>query len=205
MEKSCLNQDIVLELNAHWNKVKWRTVADAITCLCSASGGKPNALVVPLGPDGIDRPIPFEDWMQLPVRHGDPVVWIKSGAIRAPLAIICPQHDKIHWRTPALSNKSIYERDGGIDQYDGDVVPKSEGNVDHIIPRDVWKRRGLKGSPDRWENMVWTKKKRNFDKGNKMNYKAGLKLIKKPKAPKQVPVAFSITKPKHDWQKPLFE
>lgn len=199
-----LDDNIVLELNKSWMRVKWRTIRDAIVCLCPNRASKPNALVVPLDRDGISTPMLWDDFIRLPVRDDDCAIMTSRGAIRAPLALIAINHDKIHWRTPAVSNKAIFERDKGVDQYTNEPVPKSEGNVDHVIPRDVWKKRGLKGSPDRFDNMVWTRKKRNFDKGNQMNHKVGYKLIKRPRAPKAIPVNFLITSPKHEWQSPLF-
>lgn len=201
-----LDKQIVLELNKHWQRTKWRTVRDAIKTLCPEERENANALAIPIGPNGIEgHPIPWDEWVKLPVRDCDLAISTGRGAIRVPLAIIASNYGDMPTRAPVLSKDGIFERDGHTDQYSGEKLTKAELSVDHVIPKDVWRRRGLKGSPDRWDNLVTCKKRRNFDKGNKTNREAGLKLIRKPKAPKEVPICFLISEARHPYQKPLFE
>lgn len=202
---SILNRDIVLELNANWQRLKWRTVRDAIVCVCPDKSGNINALIVPVGPQGIEgAPMTWDEWIKLPVRECDLAISTGRGAIRVPLVIVSANYDQMPLKEPILTKAAIFKRDGFVDQYTGEALHPSEASVDHVIPKDIWNKRKLKGSPERWDNVVTCRKKRNFDKGNKPNFKAGLKLIKKPKAPKVVPASFLITTPKHEHQQPLF-
>lgn len=203
---SILGKAIVLELNQNWQRTKWRTVQDAIVSLGVALNSEPNMLAIPVGPDGIEgHPITWDEWIKLPVRSCDLAIKTKNGPIRAPLVIIAPNHAKMPVKAPQLSNEAILARDGLVDQYTGEQLTRSEANVDHIIPKKVWRERKLPGSPNRWDNMVTTRNKRNFNKGSKMNFQVGYKLIRKPKAPKAVPVHFIINKPMHEFQVPFFE
>jgi hypothetical protein len=73
-----------------------------------------------------------------------------------------------------------------------------------VIPKDVWKRMGLKGSPNTWENMVSCHKERNFRKGNNLNGKMGFALLRRPKAPRQVPISALVKKPILKEHEPFF-
>jgi hypothetical protein len=180
-------------------------VREAIVCLCIDNTGKPNSLVIPLGPDGIEgHPMNFDEWMKLPVRPGDEAISTGRSVIRAPLAIIASNYCDMPVKEPILSKEGIFKRDGNTDQYTGEKLDRADLSVDHVIPKDVWKKRKLKGSPDRWDNLVTCKKKRNFDKGNKTNFQAGMKLRRKPKAPKALPLHAIINEIRHPYHAALF-
>lgn len=134
--------------------------------------------------------------MNLPVREGDKVIHIKNGAIRCPTIIISPEYKEMPTKTTPLTNRAVLERDGFIDQYTGEKLAREDASVDHVIAKDVWKRMKLKGSPNSFENMVACKKDRNHRKGNKLNGAMGLSLLRKPKAPKPMPVSFTIREAK---------
>jgi len=57
--------------------------------------------------------------------------------------------------------------------------------LDHVVPRS-------RGGQDAWENLVWSEKSVNQRKGNRLPQEAGLKLLKVPRAPKEVPVTVLI-------------
>jgi hypothetical protein len=204
---SVLNESIVLELNANWQRTKWKSVQEALKSLAVDNSGIPNMLVIPVGPDGIEgHPITLDEWMKLPVREfDDKAVLTKSGAIRAPLVIIAPGYGDMPVKEPILTKEAIFARDGFVDQYTGEKLSRQDASIDHVIPKDVWNKRGLRGSPERWDNVVTCKKKLNHNKGNKTNFQAGMRLMKKPKAPKRVPVHFLINAPRHPFQRPFFE
>jgi 5-methylcytosine-specific restriction endonuclease McrA len=81
--------------------------------------------------------------------------------------------------------RGIWLRDGGVCQYTGKKLSTSEGNIDHIVP----KSRGGKTS---WTNCVLSHRTVNAKKGNRTPEEAGLKLIKQPSVPKQLPITFYI-------------
>lgn len=205
---SVLDQAITLKLNGLWQPIGFVSPKKAVVAMCGMPDGTPPAfaLDVTLGEDGrviSARPVGWDEWIKLPVRDSEPAILTKSGPIRAPLILLDGNYNKMPLKTPKLTNEAIRERDQGVDQYTGEDVPPGEGSVDHVIPKDVWKKRGLKGSPNRWDNMVYTRKERNFSKSNKTNRQAGLKLIQKPKAPKQVPISF-LVKPRHPHHRFIF-
>jgi 5-methylcytosine-specific restriction endonuclease McrA len=86
---------------------------------------------------------------------------------------------------PRPTKEAIRKRDGGIDQYTGKVLSWKDGNIDHVIPR-------AQGGKNTFENMVWCHKDINSKKADKTPEQAGLKLIRKPYAPKSIPVSATI-------------
>jgi 5-methylcytosine-specific restriction endonuclease McrA len=178
---------LILKLNANWQAFEVLSVRDAITMLCSESQGqKPGYamdFVTIKSDDGQStlqyaNPVAWDEWITLPVRDGDPVINTVRGPIRCPLVVICANYNQIPLVAPKLGNEAILKRDGYTCQYSGKKLPRSKLNIDHVIPRD-------RGGRDTWENMVASDKDINFSKGNRMNHEVGLKLIRKPVAPKQ--------------------
>lgn len=195
---SILDQKICLKLNAVWQVIGYCTVKEAIVAMNGMPDGTPPALAL----DEL-TPTKWDDWIRLPVRIDDRAVLIKNGAIRAPLVIIDSNFSKMPVKAPKLTNKAILERDGYIDQYTGERLRPHEATVDHFISKDVWKRRGLKGNPNNWRNMLCCKKERNHKKGNRTAASQGLTPIRKPQEPKAIPVSH-LHKPKLKVHEPFF-
>lgn len=174
-----LDKQLVLSLNKHWIPCGQRTVREAITCLCSETNGETPALALDIemvkDENGEDvllyaNPVAWDQWIDLPVRENDLFITTSSRQIRAPLVIICRNYAAVPMTRPRLSNGNVWERDQGVCQYTGRKLSRSEGNIDHVTPRD-------RGGRDSWENLVWCDRKVNSAKGNRMNHEAGLKLI----------------------------
>lgn len=206
---SLLNKPIVLVLNANWQRLPYVTVEEAIIKLTGGKSTVPAKVVdVIRQSDGSMSPgmtYSWDEWVKLPVEASHLAILTASGPIRCPLVVVEPGYAGMRLKQPRLSNAGILERDGLVDQYSGELLHPSEASVDHVIPRDVWKKRGLKGSPNRWDNMVTCRKSKNFAKGNRLNHQVGLKPIKKPKAPKPMPICATVTEPKLDEHKPFFQ
>ncbi len=179
-------QDQVLVLNRNWQAID---VTDVETAFCNMSRGVCT---------GIDtetmRPVTIEEWMTLPVRESDKSIGTAHGRVRVPTVIAAVIYDKMPKRRPKLCAQSIRERDGNKCQYTGRVLKPHEGNLDHVVPRS-------RGGKDAWENLVWSAKDVNQAKADKTPQEAGLKLLKQPKAPKELPaVLFIRPRPdKPDW------
>lgn len=187
--ESVLDKQVTLQLNAAWQPIGWRTVRQALIAMNGGNAGhEPPALAVDMA---TMRPVEWSEWITLPVRESDLQIMTGKGPIRAPTVLIAVNYKKMPMRTTRLSTGNILERDGLIDQYTGEKLHRKDANVDHVVPRS-------KGGKDTWENMVTTHRRRNFEKGNKMNHEAGLKLIRKPKAPPTVPASYLIKHAKHD-------
>lgn len=192
---SVLDRVISLSLNAHWQVIGQRTVKSAVTSMLSQSNGEPPVLALDLELDENGQiiysvPTAWDQWVDLPIREGDFYIQMGRGRVRAPLITIARNFAKMPRKAPRLSNAAIHERDGGICQYTGEKLSRSEMTVDHVVPRD-------RGGRDEWGNLVTAKKQLNHDKGNRLNHEVGLKLIRAPKAPPTVPVSSTVTEARH--------
>lgn len=188
----------VLCLNNLWQALNTKTVKEAlISMLGGVDGNNPPALAIDMNfrvdengsvdwdnPEYV-QPVDWETWRNLPIRDYDLAIHTSNMTIRAPRVIIQPNYSKMPVVTPRPTKESIRKRDGGVCQYTGRQISWKDGNIDHVIPR-------TKGGKNTFENMVWCHKEINSKKGDKTPEQAGLKLIRKPKAPRAVPVSSTI-------------
>ncbi|MCW5558003.1 MAG: HNH endonuclease [Verrucomicrobiae bacterium] len=177
-----LHQSIVLVLNRHWQAINTRTPAEAF---CQLATGAATALDV--SGDTI-RPVTWTEWLGLPVRDGDRAVQTVRGPVRVPAVIVAVNFARVPKRRPSLSARNIRERDGNRCQYTGRLLRPDEGNLDHVVPRS-------RGGRDTWENLVWAAREVNTRKGNRLPHEAGLKLVRAPAAPKELPATALIRNP----------
>lgn len=179
----------VLVLNRLWQAID---TIDVETAFCNITRGVATAIDV--GPDHL-RPVTLAEWLTLPVRPEDKAIGTTHGAVRVPTIIACVSYDKMPKKTPKLTAKNIRKRDGNRCQYTNRVLGPGEGNLDHVNPR----HRGGKNS---WDNLVWADRKINEKKANRTPEEAGLRLIRKPTAPREQPAILFIepdpTKP--EWK-----
>lgn len=77
----------------------------------------------------------------------------------------------------AFTRRHVWERDQGICQYCGVKVSLKEFTYDHVVPKS-------QGGPANWKNIVCSCVTCNRKKANRTPEQAGMKLIKKPVAPK---------------------
>ena len=175
-----LNKSTVLVLNRHWQAIHVKTPAEAF---CMIATGAATALDVQ-GDDYI-TPVRWDDWLKLPVREHDNAVNTPRGPVRVPTVIVAAHYAKVPLRRPRFGARGIWERDGGVCQYTGRKLLPKEGNIDHVVPRS-------RGGRDTWENLVWSSKAVNTRKANRLPHEAGLRLLKAPRAPKELPASALI-------------
>lgn len=175
-----LNKPIVLVLNRNWQPINVRSPQEA---LCQMATGVATALDIE-GDQHI-RPVKWEEWITLPVRPQDHAVQTVHRSIRIPAVIVAVNFARVPMKRPKLSSKSIRERDGNRCQYTGRQLRPEEGSLDHVLPRS-------RGGRDTWENLVWASKEVNARKGNRLPHEAGLKLLKMPRSPRELPVSVLI-------------
>ena len=206
MSIDILNKPIVLSLNRAWQIIGHRTVKQALVALNGGGDGVPPALgldiAYPRFKDGtwnFDRPLflnplPWSEWIKLPVREFDFAVTTPKLRIRVPTVMVATQFARMPVHAPRLTREAIFERDGGVCQYTGERVGRLGGNLDHVVPRD-------RGGRDSFENLVWAKREINAFKANRLPHDAGLRLLRRPKAPAALPASASVREAQHpDWR-----
>lgn len=183
-----LNKEgLVVKLNKHWQAFEVLTPAKAIVFLCATENGAVPGYVMDYE-TVVDEstgnhvltysvPVTWDEWIKLPVRDNDMYINTSRGKIRMPKVVITANYEDVPLCSPRLSSGNIFVRDEGVCQYTGRKLARAEGNLDHILPRD-------RGGKDSWDNLVWCDKKINTMKANRLNSEVGLKLIRKPQAPK---------------------
>lgn len=188
----------VLSLNANWQAIGTKTVKEALIAMLGGDGGSnPPAVALdmefPVDENGgVDwdnpiktEPVTWDVWQFLPIRDYDLAIHSAHSVIRAPRVIIQPNFGKMPVISPRPTKEGIRKRDGGVCQYTGKQISWKEGNIDHVIPR-------AQGGKNTFENMVWCHKDINSKKADKTPQQAGLKLIRRPQAPKSVPISSTI-------------
>jgi 5-methylcytosine-specific restriction endonuclease McrA len=178
-----LNRAIVLVLNRHWQAIDVKTPVETFSMLVNGSA---TALDIKLGEEM--RPVTWDEWLILPVRDDDFAIGTVRGGIRVPTVIVLARFDKVPKRRPKFCSRAIWERDGGVCQYTGRKLKPSEGNIDHIVPRS-------RGGKTSWENCVLADKRVNSKKGNKLPEEVGLRLLRQPFVPREVPTSAFIRNP----------
>lgn len=175
-----LHKTTVFVLNRNWQAIHVKTPADAF---CMMASGAATGLDVQ--GDDIIVPVRWDDWLKLPVRDEDQCVHTPRGAVRVPTVIVAANYAKVPVSRPRLGARGIWERDGGVCQYTGRKLEPHEGNIDHVIPRS-------RGGATSWENCVLSHRDVNSKKGARMPNEVGLRLLRKPQAPKSMPATAFI-------------
>jgi 5-methylcytosine-specific restriction endonuclease McrA len=134
-------------------------------------------------------------WLDLPVRESDNAVWTVHGPVRVPTVLVLARYDKVPKRRPKLSGKGSWERDGGVCQYTGKKLAREEGNIDHVLPRS-------RGGKTTWDNCVLADKRINSRKADRTPDEVGLRLVRKPTPPREMPATYYIrnTHGVTDWE-----
>ena len=195
-----LTKATVLVLNRNWQAINVRTPQEAF---CMMATNVATGLDIERGEDaGAEalRPVSWEEWIALPIREQDEAVHTVRGQIRVPTVIVAVNYAKVPKKRPKLCARAIRERDGNRCQYTGRLLRPDEGSLDHVVPRS-------RGGKDAWENLVWSAKEVNQKKADRLPHEAGLKLLSKPRAPKELPVSALIrnTAQFQDWKMFLIE
>lgn len=124
----------------------------------------------------------FDSWRDLAIRVGDDSIGVVGGLIRVPRVILLTAFDRIPKRHVRFSRMNVYMRDRSTCQYCGRRFPRSELNLDHVVPRS-------RGGRTTWENVVCSCLDCNRRKGGRTPKQAGLRLIQAPQRPRWTPMA----------------
>lgn len=178
---SSLNKDIVLVLNKNWQAINISTPADALSMMYANTA---TGLDIRGKDDMV--PLTWKEWVSLSCSENDSFVKTIQGNVKIPKIVILCRYDKVPKKRPKITRKGIWLRDQGICQYTGKKISPNEGNIDHVIPKS-------RGGATDWTNCVLAHKKVNAKKADRTPEEAGLKLIRQPFVPKELPVSFYLT------------
>lgn len=126
------------------------------------------------------RTFDFESWAQLSASLHDERIGLVDRAIRVPRVILLLAYDRVPRRRVRFSRFNIYSRDRNTCQYCGKVFPRSELNLDHVVPCS-------RGGKSTWENVVCSCHDCNRRKGGRTPEDAGMKLLRPPRRPEWTP------------------
>jgi len=126
------------------------------------------------------RTFDFESWSELSVSVQEDSVGTVHRAIRVPRVILLVAYDKIPKRHVRFSRFNIYARDRNTCQYCGRRFPRSDLNIDHVLPRS-------RGGLSTWENVVCSCYACNRRKGGRTPEEAGMRLLRPPRRPEWTP------------------
>lgn len=165
----------VLVLNRHYQPIHVTNAKRAFTLLYLGV-----ARVI----DQQFRTFDFETWAQLSdevgSKQGLDVVRTVDRAILVPRVIILQLYDRIPRSKVRFSRYNIYLRDGNTCQYCGRELPRTDLNLDHVVPR-------AQGGRTTWENVVCCCIDCNLSKGARTPDQAGIRLLKTPVRPRWTP------------------
>jgi 5-methylcytosine-specific restriction endonuclease McrA len=202
MSTDILHKPIVLKLNANYFRIGWTTPMDAMIQMNSGTKSEPPAKALDISYELDENGQPFYDkmsgmrvlawdeWIKLEIRSWDMTIKTVRQEIRIPTVIICGHYKDMPKKQLKPLPKNIRERDKNTCQYTGQTLTKATFSLDHIVPRKH-------GGRDTWENLVACHKDVNSKKGHALNHEIGLKLLKKPAAPKPIPLCELVRGAQH--------
>jgi 5-methylcytosine-specific restriction endonuclease McrA len=122
----------------------------------------------------------FASWSELSVSVHDDSIGLVGRAIRVPRVILLLTYDRVPKRQVRFSRYNIYARDRNACQYCGQRFPRTDLNIDHVIPRS-------RGGTSCWENVVCSCHRCNRIKGGRTPAEAKMRLLKPPRRPEWTP------------------
>jgi 5-methylcytosine-specific restriction endonuclease McrA len=121
----------------------------------------------------------FEDWAALSATQD--CVTTVNRSIRVPRVLVLSAYEYLPKGRVRFSRLNIYARDHDTCQYCGRTLPRSELNLDHVVPR-------CDGGKTTWENVVCSCVPCNLKKGGRTPEQAGIRLLRKPFRPRWTPL-----------------
>ncbi len=128
----------------------------------------------------------FSDWAALSAAHHDSIGTL-GGRIRVPRVVVLMAYEYLPKGRVRFSRLNIYARDTDTCQYCGRNLPRTELNLDHVVPR-------AQGGKTTWENVVCSCISCNLRKGGRTPLQAGMKLLKKPVRPRWTPLSRGVSR-----------
>lgn len=161
----------VLVLNRNYQPVHVTSVKRALSLLY---------LGVAKAIDAQYRLYEFADWAALSASAPHDSINTIDRRIRVPRVVVLSAYEYLPKGRVRFSRLNIYARDHDTCQYCARQLPRSELNLDHVVPRS-------QGGKTSWENVVCSCVPCNLRKGGRTPAQAGMKLLKVPMRPRWTP------------------
>lgn len=126
------------------------------------------------------RTFDFESWRDLSVEVHHERLGVVGGFIRVPRVLLLLAYERVPRRHVRFSRFNIFARDQNTCQYCGRHFPRTELNLDHVVPRS-------RGGLSMWENIVCSCHGCNRRKGGRTPEEAGMALVRRPRRPQWTP------------------
>lgn len=201
-----IDRKIVLNLNANWQAINVRTVADAFVAMNGGTNGNPPVkaldIVYPIDSDGnynfseyeSIRPVSWVEWLSLPIREFDLVVNTSKYKIRVPTVVVCVNFHKMPKKKFRPTKSVLMGLQKGICGLTGKKISMKQANIEHKIPRS-------QGGKNTFENLMAVDKDVNSKRGNKPYSELGYEPLFNHKEPAPIPVQYSIKElESNDWR-----
>lgn len=161
----------VLVLNRNYQPVHVTSVKRALSLLY---------LGVAKAIDSQYRLYEFEDWAALSASLNHDCISTIDRRIRVPRVVVLSAYEYLPRGRVRFSRLNIYARDHDTCQYCARQLPRSELNLDHVLPRS-------QGGKTSWENVVCSCVPCNLKKGGRTPEQAGIRLLRTPVRPRWTP------------------
>ena len=165
-------KDKVLVLTRNFRALSFISVRKAIQQMATPRKKNPSQKVVTaleIENGQITRLVPWEEWIELPIRDGDKYISTANRKIRKPTIVTLAEFEKVPEIEPKFSKEALWRRQNGRCMYTGTQLEWKNCNIDHYIPRDA-------GGETSFTNCGLTTVELNAKKGNKSANELGLRL-----------------------------
>lgn len=123
----------------------------------------------------------FDSWSEMSTAAHEDNVGLVGRMIRVPRVILLVGYDRLPRRRVRFSRHNIYLRDRNTCQYCNVGFPKTELNLDHVVPR-------TQGGRTTWENVVCSCIECNRKKGGRTPEEARMRIVRTPRRPEWSPL-----------------
>lgn len=167
----------VLVLNRFWQPVATCSVRRTIRLLCTGHGQ-----IVQVDGEEQYATHDLASWIEHSKGFtGEEMVRGARISLRVPRIMVLSFYDRVPRLEVRFSRRNVFLRDQFTCQYCSKILPESQLNLDHVLPRD-------KGGPTTWENIVTSCFRCNTRKANKLPQEVGMHPRRKPLAPRWRPL-----------------